>query len=208
MADVLPIAFPIPGENSIASYSYNDIAEGTGILKLYGFVTQDSVSKKYKLSENPLYSDMIEVNNSDAMTIDFNLSEFNLPRTLGGTAMLNAAVGINLAVGGSATGHIDITISKVSGGAATTIATAASPTMTAPPTTLKIICTAINLPQTHFKKGDILRLTTYFNWANLAGTNGMVIGTDPQNRDGTYIKPSTDKTTTKLEFYVPFKLNL
>ena len=47
----LPNQYAIPGEKSIASYNYTDIAEGTGTIVFYGGVWEDSTGNYYNLNK-------------------------------------------------------------------------------------------------------------------------------------------------------------
>ena len=74
---------------------------------------------------------------------------------------------------------------------------------------VKALCIPITVPLTHFKKGDILRLTIEgYAHRTDAGANSLTIAHDSQNRDGTIIIPSTDDTRTNLDFYCPFRVEL
>jgi hypothetical protein len=69
----------------------------------------------------------------------------------------------------------------------------------------------ITIPQTHFKRGDILRVTLEcWSYQGASAGNGtFAIAHDPMNRDGNYIKPSSDDpaTTTQFKIEIPFRLD-
>ena len=75
---------------------------------------------------------------------------------------------------------------------------------------VRTMCVPIVIPQTHYKKGEILRLTIE-GWIKKdgAGTSLGTVSFDPQNRDGTLITPSTDTDVTTIStFHCPFRLDL
>ena len=92
MAEVLPVAFPIPGESAIASYSYTDIAEGTGVVSFYGAETYDTTaSTKYILTTNSIISNNPEIISPNG-NYDFDLTPFNMPKTIKGTAYFSVGM--------------------------------------------------------------------------------------------------------------------
>jgi len=79
--------------------------------------------------------------------------------------------------------------------------------------TISLVTIPMTIPQTHFKKDDVLRLTIE-GWGKVLATGDnqkgkLYIATDPMNRDGDRIKPSSDDPTsiTKLNLYLPFRLD-
>ena len=221
MADNLPTNFPIPPESSIVSYSYTNVAEGTGIIKFYGYASADSSGTTYHLGKNAVYSNITDSGDSTLTSsyvkrqdLDFDLSPFNTPQTIGGTATLN----ICMRASGdhtSVSGKFIALIKKVSGGE-TTLVTLTSEDPVASGNVgagdgWKVANIKGTIPNTHFKIGDQLRLTIeVYQKISGAGNGWVAIGLDPQNRDGDYITPSSDDptSTTKLEFYCPFRINL
>lgn len=213
--------------NFIASYSYTDIAEGTGVQKFYLAVSEDSSGNDYNLLTQEVYSDEIELiedggytasaNFTKMQDIDFDLSAFNKPKTIGGTGYFTFSTGelTSCSAGQEVLYYFIFKVRKYSGTTESEIASAqskeygfgyeASPTIRA-----ETAFFPITIPNTHFKRGDILRLTIEI-WArgepNVNGAGTFTIGVDPQNRDGTYINPSTDDptTTTQCLFYCPFR---
>ncbi len=207
----VPIQYRKSSEAAIATYSYTDISEGTGVVKFYGYSTETSGANLYHLSTNPYYSEEVEVSVSTNTTYNFNLSAFNLPKIIKGTAVINGTIDIKSAAGGTdVDGWILFYIYKVSGSVVSTLGSASTPVYNAAAgaETKHILSVPITISKTNFKKGDILRLTAMIYVYNKVGTNTVSLGIDPQNRDGTYIKPSTDGLITKLEFNCPFVIDL
>jgi len=200
--------------SAIASYDYTDIIEGTGIIKFMAYTNKDTSGTNYSLTRQTVFysSDIELVDNNPGVTaaldIDFDLSPFNSPVTIRGTAVVNVCFECQADIE-SGTGYAIAKIRKWDGAAETEIASTQSESLT---DDYRILALNINVPKTHFKKGEILRLTIYCYGEKTAGGNNfhVVFGCDPQNRDGTWIVPSTDNpvSTTKLEFYCPFEIDL
>ena len=192
--------------DAIASYNYTDIAEGTGIVKYYGYSAYDG-SENYKLGTGAQYSNTVELEGgldaSDTFTkdldIDFDLSAYNFPQTLRGQALVNITLvldSFDVAHAGTQA-YVLARIKKgdveIASGQGETLSLDTKPKK-------KINCIPITIPKTTFKEGEILRVTIEV-WAKANTTEDVdvYIGFDPQNRDGTLIVPSTDDpaTTTK-----------
>ena len=191
----IPIIYRKAGETAVASYNYTDIAEGTGVVVFYGFKTYDG---NYHLSNNVLYSETIETISATNMTFNFDLSPFNLPKIIKGTALVKFCFRI-IAAG---TISFVLTLQKVSGGAATSIGTASlsNYSVTTAPVNRLV---SIALTETHFKAGDFLRFV--MDVTNNGGSTAY--GHDPANREGVYVTPVATYPT-KLEVHIPFKLDL
>ncbi len=209
----------------IASYSYTDIAEGTGVQHFKGCVEGNSSGTNYFLSSaGDFYSYMIDQKKADSARsdtsakdydLDFNLSEFNTPRIIRGTAIINYGFGIVRTTGiGTLRGYLIFKVRKWDGTTETEIASAQTSNIdqNVNGTTIKSSCLLITIPETHFSKGDVLRLTmeAWIKAPTNDATGAIFVSHDPLNRDGTYINPSTDDptSTTKLDFYCPFNLEL
>lgn len=199
---MIPEKYARAGERVVASYDYTDIAEGTGIIKLYGSDTGLSGSTTYILTEEAHYSDDIETAVNSGGTWTFNLSQFNLPKIIKGTAIVSFSVGFE--PGTSALFVTNVALQKVRGGTATTIGSANSEVISSAGGDVEHHYTlTIDVPQTQFKKGDNLRLL--FTPDFPAGST--YLAHDPMGRDGSHVTIAT-ATTTKLELYVPFKIDL
>jgi len=228
----IPSKIPIIPTQAVASYDYTDIAEGTGLTTFYGLVSLPNGVYSPTLSQNPIMSYYIEHSNDstnpmpdDAFAVipgckwDFDLPAFNLAKTIGGTAVIQHCF-LHKNYGGStgdtSDAKLQYIVKKVSNGVETTLGSQFSlqsqstPTNTYSNVVLAVL--PITLIQTHFKKGDILRLSVQA-WAyQQAGGDRyllMMIGTDPKNRDGTEITPSTDTgVITQLIAQIPFRIDI
>lgn len=222
MAEPFSSPFPVPQEQIIASYTFSEIASGTGTVLFYGFSTREESTESFHLSQNSdFYSSLIEYFDSysqatsftKTLDVDFDLTQFNTHSQLEGMAYINLCGGIEIGTG-AATDKDYYFIAKFrkwDGTTETEIADTQSRTYTYSSTDheAQIISLAISIPRTSFSPGEQLRVTIEGYSKVTGGTDEhrTLIGLDPQNRDGTYITPSTDDpaTTTQLKVYVPFR---
>ena len=222
MAELLPVNFLIPGESAIASYNYTDLAEGTGIIKFYGFAARNSAAYTYHLDKNPTYSALIQKSgawsNSSSIDIDFDTSTFNTPCVIKGTAIINMTLSVIADAGHTSTGYITAYVRKWNGTTETEIANVQSANVVDNDATAnkEVLNLRLTIPQTSFKRGETLRLTIVLSGSCPSGTGVFAFGCDPMNRDadeysgwsdGVDIKPSTDSMITQLNFYCPFKID-
>ena len=99
MTKLLPQNFPPLAPTSIASYSYTDIAEGTGMVKFQGYLHMETTTESYGLTTTNPYSHFIwttigvtEANYTLYIDKDFDLSPFAFPREIKGTARFNVTL--------------------------------------------------------------------------------------------------------------------
>lgn len=220
-----PVVFAKAGEKMITSYDYFDIAEGTGVQNLKGFVTKNSGGLSYAIGKTSVYSSVIETEGIQGnisggtayklLDLDFDLSSLNAPRTVKGKIYVNYCVQTGRSAGsGTVTSYQHLKLRKWDGTTETEIANTQTTTFggsnTNDPTPF---CTVIEVPKTRFKTGETIRLTIEC-WSignTVWDTIYHTLGTDPLNRDGTRIIPSTDtgpETITQLNIYMPFALDL
>jgi len=188
----LPQAFPQVPPSAIASYDYFDIAEGTGMKQFYlctSEITGPAVD--YHLVGNVIYSAELYLQFATASDIDFDLSAFNFPKTISGTGILQIAF---RNAGASGTCYIICRLKKND----TVIVSIQSPTEAS--AAQGVWNMPITIPQTHFKKGDVLRLTIegYQGGAGIAS-----IGLDPMNREATGVM-----VITQSSIFIPFRSDI
>ena len=187
----------------IASFPAVEIAEGTGMVIFNAFITDIGAlghlttsqvySRNIETSETGTAGDWAEIGNRD-----FDLSPFNRARTIIGTAIVN--ISQHAVTSGSS--RFLIRVRKWDGSSETEIANVTTASEGAGDVVMH--CEQLTIPRTHFKSGDVLRLTI-ISQASGSGSQTLYYGTDPQNRDGANIIPSTTPVTTKLEFHCPFE---
>ncbi len=203
----------------VITYNWTDIINGLGYQTFYGFTTTDSVSTKYSLIESTTNKFSSVIDTAGAATtnaaytkvldVDFDLSEFNAPRIINGTAYLRMSYWAEGTSSGVYT-YIIAKIRKWDGTTETEIASVQSEELNNYDVN-KTLSMEIEIPLTHFNKNDQLRLTIE-GWAKDAGataSSNIVISHDPQNRAGTYMNPAGDSSgllTTRIILQMPFKI--
>jgi len=204
---VVPKFFRQAGDPIIASYDFVDVAEGTGIVLFYGLTTFEAKTYGFRLSREVMRSQLIDSNLTSGIAapveedLNFDLTPYNLPQVVKGTAYLNCCLGT-----GGAQGFASGSIIRLRGVTETLIGQASSAILLTgtKQMLMKIICT-----ETEFKKDDVLRLK--LGVVKTAGndTTTIELGHDPANRDAdNYIKPVTvANDTTQVKLWVPFKID-
>lgn|SRR3990167_10389246 len=211
-------------QSAIASYNYTDIAAGVGYVSYYGGNVVSGGAILYKLSGNTFYSDRVLTASLVALQsftkeidLDFDVL-FKQPQTIEGAAICNIPFGIYAQVSASTyNAFAHVRIRKFSGGTETEIANASGAVFTLASTGVneyKYAMDAITMeiPQTHYKIGDTLRITAEL-WESGTGTpDGYVfMGHDPRNR------ATTNKETISLTFgtepsnliiQIPFRIDV
>lgn len=215
-------------EAALASYSYTDIAAGTGVQTFYG--ANATSGANFFLTTDTPYSERVltveaataTANYQKEIDVDFDV-DLNLPRDIKGDLIASVPFGI----GWKETTSNDVfiycvvTLKKVSGGTETTIATATGKpfivTGTATPQAMDAL--VLDVTKTHYKKGDTIRITVEL-WAKKeAGADSVhiMLGHDPQNRAYGFWDQTTGGAAkdydfgtnpTNLNFKIPFDLDL
>lgn len=208
--------------SAIASYPYTDLAENTGVQLFYGAAQATSAGTTYFIKTNQVYSKIIECSSTNAvradyekvLDLDFDLTPFNAPQDIRGTAFFNFFMRVYWAGGGVADAYAIVRVRKWDGTTETEIADAQTDGTTSSSGTSEynFVCLPLSIPRHHFTPGENLRITIE-GWLKCENAGTLRIGTDPMNRDGAvnYIVPSTDTnpvSTTQLKMWIPFDLDL
>ena len=180
----------------LTTFNFTDIAEGTGIVKFYLAQSISTGTLSPILIADSTVNTTEEVGGSTSgrikilaasASVDFDLTPFNLPKTLRGTGTIEFE-----AISGTGTGTLTFQLKKVSGGVPSNVGTATVINVT---TAADIFLGRIVIASpVHFAKGDFFRLTI------TALAQQMTFGTDPQNN----LEGSIANTKTTLS--VPFDL--
>ena len=217
MADLLPISFPVPTESSLASYNYNDLAEGTGIVIYYLYAIKDNSATTYKISTAAPYTAEIKLGGGEldpspgTNTYTFYTGTFNAPRTIQGTASFNFGYGLLGSVSGS-TMYVQLKIYHYDGSTSKQLgSTWQSPTLTTVGTAQNQAIAggeiSIATAQT-FAPGDQIKvevITVTTETGNLAYAE---VGISPNNLDGEVLQPSVSvKETTVFTLSIPFRID-
>ncbi len=209
-------------ESSIATYDYQDIAEGTGIVNFYAAQAKLSGSAIVGLltTDNTLYSNVIaqkEDVSSTALglqnTTDYDVT-FNLPKQIKGQARLTITQGAYTA--GSVSSQVSIVAElyrngdlMATGGTAITDDDA-----DAVNSETKTLPFDLSSQIWSFKAGDILKLRIKLYGQGGADTVYVGYGVDPQDRDdvtdGAFSAGVIIDTedTTQLKLSIPFILDV
>tara|TARA_Y100000310_G_scaffold245211_1_gene250155 strand:+ start:154 stop:819 length:666 start_codon:yes stop_codon:yes gene_type:complete len=221
MPDRIPRNFRESQERSIASFSFVDIASGTGFVTFYPGTTVD----KKVMSSNKFYSDEITQDSGSVShatftkvaDIDYDVL-FNKPQVVTGEGILTVPIGMLSKQSGNRTYQTYI-IAKVrhwDGTTETDLVTNQSRQMDLDSTGVDqykygIVAIDLTIPETVFAVGDTLRLTIE-QWAHeaIGGDAGHYFyGQDPNSRatgDDETITWGTEPSLT--EFQVPFRIDL
>jgi len=220
----IPITYRRSGE-AVASYDYNDLASGTGIQEFFLAETAHFNKASYALIDAEVYSDKIvtELVKTGAspgevfelgQTLYFPV-EFNAPRTLKGTAFFNMTMGSKGAIAEMQNqAYLQCVLYKVNeSGTAAQIAMASGAVVivTGADATTSYSCHTnsinINIPQTHFKRGEQLKLAVK-HYVKTFGeqTHTFILAHDPKNRPIHNSEKSTDPSIATIK--IPFKLDL
>lgn len=212
----IPTIYRRSGEAVIASYNYTDIVEGTGIVSFY---LADTIDLKI-LTTNAIYSQVGESNASagndspfvKVLDVDFDAT-FNLPKIIKGTAYFNIPFELSSASVSMKYGYLIVRVRKWDGTTETEIASNQGQTLNKDGTAE--VCNMesidVEIPQTHFKKGETLRITIEgWGYAN-GGTGSAVlrIGHDPQDQsrlDTYFDTPAVIPAIARA--HIPFKIDL
>ena len=174
---------------AIASYSYVDITNGTGVEVFYISKFNNSTGVEYKLVTKALESSFASGRANITAATDCDLTPFNTPRTITGTAVLSC-----FGYCSSGTWTVTARFYKVSGAVETAISASTSSGAEATSASTLIY---IPLTLTDFAEGDFLRVKITPTGANAAvGTNTL----------GPAGLPNLDPCPFILN--IPFKLEL
>jgi len=220
----------------LANYNWVDVAAATGYISYDVYKTVDSTgitrmlmptreitnlySQTYftpvNLAAHFLYRGTATTSTSYTKIFDlnFDLTEFQLPRTIKGLAHLK--VGISAYAAGAAVQqsyvYIIAKIRKWDGATETEIASVQSLTLNKDDLEKEITYSlGITIPQTHFKKGEQLRLTIEGWGKTESGTDSLniAVGGDPQDRgdsDGAHLNLTAGNSRIILN--IPFKIEV
>lgn len=225
MTNLLGNNFPEPAPGAVATYNYNDIAEGTGVAIFYGLTAKTKTATSNILSTQAIHSAAGNITSDTTAesksagddgtgtytlysTFNFDLNPFNIAKTVRGTAYVQLSQDIGDSAG-AASAYFNISLVKVDGTDSTetelgnadgeVIATADGPlTINVP----------ISLTETTFPDGDFLRLKLKAYLKHDSGDNGSTLhfAHSPDNVDTTSFTAATNPT--KLTAYVPFKIEV
>ena len=191
------------GEGAIASYNWQDIADGTGYNVLY--ITGDSAG--HKIVNKPFFSnegnEIIFIPNVVGEHIlNLDLTAFNSPRIAEGIAYLSFIDKVNIGVSGELT--LSFEFFKVSGAVVTSISNVVSKNYTETAEAKRNLMTP-TIERTKFGVGDILRLKIKVDVVTNAGWR---VGTNTLGDADDQTIPKEDYPTVPFELNIPFKIEI
>jgi hypothetical protein len=206
----LPVVLPIPQETASASYSFTDIASGTGYVVYDAYQTKiELTDPEFHLSPNALSTAVqtIETTDANPVTFAFDTTTFNSPRVIKGEIVANLCA--MLSVNTSTSFEITIQFFHFDGSTETSMAAAVKTDSIAASSGVKAGLRVIkfDVGLTNFKKGDLLRMKITLDSTQ---TGEFAVGTDPNNRDvelanGTI---ASAVTPTWFKVAVPFRIDI
>lgn len=179
---------------SIASYNFEDIISGTGIIFLYAGNVNNGGTPDYKLSNFQYYSDITTtstgalgvIGSTKKLDLDFDVL-INNPITLEGEAIVNIPISAYAAGDGVVSAFPIVKLRKWDGSTETEIANVTLLGIvgwaTNDTATYDLTSGSITVPKTTFGTGNILRVTVEL-WCEAAANalcTGSVIN-DPKGR--------------------------
>lgn len=200
--------FGTPNVSDNVTYDFTDIASGTGFIKYLGFGTEDSGGESKKLSNSVEYSEedgqqvTFSTGNGTKLNVDFDI-EFQTTQVARGTAI--ATFGITITGSRQFTSDITVDIIHYDGSTETVIGTTDLQPITYLGSSQQLdYVVSIDLTQTTFKRGDILRLTVRDDVTITGGssTSSIKIYHDPTNTAVSGLQ------TSKLILDMPFRIDL
>lgn len=211
------------GTPSITSYSFTDIAEGTGIVAFYGCDTYEEGARDYILTTNTPYSNQkftgavaTGTGAETLLDLDFDVT-FIVPKIVKGNFYCNVPwiAGHTTTANKNGTTFADFNVIHFDGTTETQLANGTGESFTVASglcegTTKFIKANVATAKQ--FQQGDTLRLNVQLKQSSGgASFQEVSLCHDPQNRTVTTTSGSsavdTAPDTTSLIFYVPFVID-
>ena len=208
---VLQEKIPIPVSPNIATFDFTDIAGGKVWQRLDAAHLSGNASapNNYILTKNTFYSMLAQQTQAAAgstLDIDFDQT-LTLPLNIKGEAVVNflATMTIDSTDAGTRTGTWTVDLRKYSGTTETSLASGnnsfTKSSTTGGSTDVQNMAIYLDVPKTHFKRDDILRLNMLVEGSGGATRAGFFC--DPANRT---ITPTTGTaTTTRCTLDIPIK---
>ena len=211
MADLVPINFPLPPESAITSFPYSDIESGTGTVIYYGASEKSGATTSYILTTKSVSSQdsatLVGSGASGSVEYNFDLTPLNVPKVVKGKGFLNLTVQGNKNTN-DGTINVAVRVIKYDGSSETELMSSINQDVTIVSDTFasRTILFPLDLTQTVFKIGDILRLELIYSWSVVGGAfSALQLGTDPADR---FTFETSSNTSSVLALYIPFRLTL
>jgi hypothetical protein len=226
MPDRIPQNFLRSSEGAVASYSFTDIAEGTGVVIYNGCDIYDAATQDYIITTSIPYSDSPGTQDTSSlasvhkvMDIDFDIT-FNRPQRIRGDLQANVTlyVGHGTAANSSEACFVNLIPKHFDGTTETQLFSSQSSDFDAADQEVRGSTRFVkgNIPNVQlFNAGDTLRITIEV-WCR-GNNTPITFFHDPKSRTAnlnSFISghhssaPDRDAPTTTLNFYVPFVIDI
>lgn len=206
----------------VASYDYQDIIDGTGIITLYPFVARNNTGTIYRMDNRILGTELegtghaVTTTDTEVFNLDFDTKEFVQNRTIEGLSMLRLPLQVQPDVSNQIiTATITINLYKYDGTTETLIGTSATTRLTETGSNFKTKITLIevNCARTQIKRGEQVRLNIVLNAQITTGATDscdIAIGHSPDGNTFTYDGPAAvvlTMTDTIMKLNLPQDLS-
>ena len=204
----VPLVYRKSGEKAVASYSYTDIAAGTGVVVFSGGISELSGAPVYRLSKNvyncattgvpaTVKTDRRSTTTgwygrgaqTSRVNETFDTLEFKLPQVVGGEMLITIPFGVyNKDTASGVEVYAIVTVSKVGADASVTqLAQGYSPYMTITNAGIKLtdsyVSVKLDIAETNFEVGSKIRVNyNFFGCMQIAdGWVGITVAHDPRS---------------------------
>lgn len=201
--------------NVLSNYNFVDIASGTGYINFYcGDTVDKSLLSNFSYYANTIVTSHAAGSAAYTLQIDIDYDTvMNRPLDLRGLGIVNVPIYlINTDAGGgkNITTYVTAILRKWDGSTETDIVSNDSSVVTSTSTfgAYTMLSIDLDVPLTHFKVGETLRLTIdVYSRYNVGATTGTVsIAHDPKNRTTGW--DTSGAVPSQLLFQCPVRLNL
>jgi hypothetical protein len=203
---VIPNRYLLP-DNVIASYDYQDIANGSGVVTFYGTTTTDLGSGiNYALTSTDDYADTtITKRPTGTTTVNFYSLAFNIPRTLKGTAYV--VLPIETSTTSTANSNLQFRLKILETDGSTTRNITSNLTFsTTEQSRTHILFVEMPITEDTIREGEKLLLTIILT---SVGTGNINIMHDPKNRYNTASTNNEGNSVSAImKVLVPFKVDV
>jgi len=199
----------------LATFSFNDILQGVGVLQVYGYHHQEDTTESYGMNTIKMFPNNQSTGaNTDGTSFSKRL-DLDFDMVLGDSRRLKGTTRVNITIGTFATGsagtsgdcYAIVKIRKWDGSTETEIANAQTEQVTYPVQTELFETKMIEIDTTtttSFAKGDTLRVTVEL-WGRRAGASEREISIMHNPKDSDL---PTGAKSSMLEIQLPFELDI
>ena len=206
--------------DSIASYDWVDLQDGTGNVIYYLAWTEDSTGEDQIITRLTPYSSEIETNlavsdgekftDGARYTHDYDVL-YNVAATSNGKVLINAGLKVTGNAAETSSAYWTFELVHVTEAGAETVEGIVQTATYSVTTGTEYYVTHLgfDVSDVHFaqKEKARLRVKLYTSGAGSGGVGSAAYGHDPQNRDGTTIPPSSEDVITNTYVVIPYKLD-